>query len=102
MNEELNKVEQIIADVLWEQCLDETLLKNIPRLRKLDENGTPYIAYNRLIINDEGQEVEIRDFLGENFWCILVEEYGDYGYTMRTGWIEDKTRFFNMIRRAKE
>ena len=94
--------EQLIADVLWEQDLYEVLIENIPRLRKLDNNGTPFISYNRLILNEKGEEVEIRDYLGENFWCCLVEVYGDYGYTMRSGWISDKQRFFNMLRITQE
>jgi hypothetical protein len=94
--------EQLIADVLWEQDLYEVLIENIPRLRKLDNNGTPFISYNRLILNEDGEEVEIRDYLGENFWCCLVDLYGDYGVTMRSGWIEDKQAFFKMIREVHE
>ncbi len=53
--------EQLIADVLWEQDLYEVLIENIPRLRKLDNNCTPFISYNRLIPNEDGEEVEIRE-----------------------------------------
>ena len=45
----MNDCETLIANVIFEQDLEETLLKNIPRLRKLDEDGTPYITYNRLM-----------------------------------------------------
>ncbi len=100
--EELPACEEVIATVLWEQGLDEVLLNNIPRLRKLDEDGTSYISYNRLILNENDEEVEIRDYLGENFWCCLVEVYGDYGCTMCGGWIEDKQRFFKMLRTIQE
>lgn len=93
----MKDAEVIIAHVIFEQGMEETLHRNIPRLRKLDEDGMSIIAYNRHIINDDGQEVEIRDFFGENFWCCLVELWGDYGVTMRTGWIEDKDSFFEMI-----
>lgn len=98
----MNDCETLIAGVISEQGLEETLLKNIPRLRKLDEDGTPYITYNRLITNEDGEDVPIRDYLGENFWCCLVDLYGDYGFTMRTGWIEDKQAFFKMIREVHE
>ena len=96
------EVKTLVANVIFEQGLEETLLKNIPRLRKLDEDGTPYITYNRLITNENVAEVPIRDYFGENFWCCLVELYGDYGVTMCTGWIEDKQAFFKMIRDVHE
>ncbi len=98
----MNDCETLIANVIFEQNLEETLLKNIPRLRKLDEDGTSYISYNRLITNEDGEEVPIRDYFGENFWCCLVVLYGDYGVTMRSGWIEDKQAFFKMIREVDE
>jgi len=98
----MNDCETLIANIIFEQGLEETLLKNIPQLRKLDEDGTPYITYNRPITNENGAEVPIRDYFGENFWCCLVELYGDYGVTMRTGWIEDKHAFFKMIREVHE
>jgi len=93
---QLSDTEVLVNTLLDEQGILETLRNNITLLRKHDENNLNIIEYTRLIKADS-ETVPIREYLGENFWCLLVLLYGEYGVTLRSGWITEKQAFFNML-----
>ena len=37
------------------------------------------------------------DEIKEQFWCILVDLFGDYGVSLRTGWIKDVEGALNFL-----
>ena len=92
----LDPRETIVHNVMFEQGYDELLLDNLEQLRKTRE------ITMKTRVQYKGHYITIRDAVGENLWCFLVELYGEYGVTLRSGWISDKKGFINFIEQFKE
>lgn len=93
----LKPEEQLLENVMFEQGYDEILMHNYQRfLGTLRHNCN--ITYDMIIDTVDNRETTLREAVGEDIYCFLVELYGEYGVTLRTGWITDKRPFVNFIK----
>ena len=92
--------EELVAEVIFQQGYDEILIQNLSILSK-----TRQITYNTTIyktVNGEKDPITIRDAVGEDIWCFIIDLYGNYGVTLRSGWIEDKKGFMKLLLNVKK
>ena len=94
-NMKLNMAEELVETVLFEQGHDTVLIDNYFKFHEYC-GKQKYIQYDMHVMVD-GTVMSLRSALGEDVYCMLVGLYGDYGTTMRGGWIENKKRFIELI-----
>ena len=97
--EPLTETEEILETVLSYQGYDEILINNYFRVLDYKYGNSyneDYITFDTLLLVDD-KETPIIKAIGEDVWCMVVAIYGEWGVSLRCGWIEDITAFINLV-----